>query len=249
VLWKNQDTLKVEKGVLVLSMSEQVRATVLVKGRVQRVGYRDRVKEIARQMGLAGSVRNIDDYDDVMVTVEGDREKVGQFISEINIHERVINVESIETEFSEYHGEFSTFRIIRGLPDEELGERFDVAVGILYSMDSKLDTLNDKMDTSIGKLDTIIDKVDISNQKLDSLNDKMDVSIGKLDTIIDKVDISNQKLDSLNDKMDVSIGKLDNITGTLEKFRDETNNNFLDLKINQIKGCPTGESTTDIIQR
>ena len=141
--------------------------------------------------------------------------------SEIHIHERVINVESIETENSEYQGQFGTFRIIRGLPDEELGERFDVAVGILYSMDSKLDTLNDKMDTSIGKLDTIIDKVDISNQKLDSLNDKMDVSIGKLD----------------------------NITGTLEKFRDETNNNFLDLKINQIKGCPTGESTTDIIQR
>lgn len=143
MLWKNQDTLKVEKGVLIKRMPDLVKATVLVKGRVYHVGYRGRIKEIARQMGLTGSVKNIDDYENVLVTVEGDREKVGQFLREIEIHEQIINVESIETEFSEYLGEFKIFKIIRGTLEEEMCEGLDAIIAIHYSQDSKRDPLNE----------------------------------------------------------------------------------------------------------
>jgi len=39
------------------------KALIHVKGKVQRVGYRDEVEEIARQLEITGFVENIKPYD------------------------------------------------------------------------------------------------------------------------------------------------------------------------------------------
>ena len=39
------------------------RARIIGKGRVQRVGYRDEVEEIARRLGIKGFVENVKPYD------------------------------------------------------------------------------------------------------------------------------------------------------------------------------------------
>ncbi|MCX8093574.1 MAG: acylphosphatase [Candidatus Goldbacteria bacterium] len=55
---------------------------LLVKGHVQRVGYRSYCREKANKLGLKGYVMNLPDGD-VEIEVYGDTEKIKEFISEI----------------------------------------------------------------------------------------------------------------------------------------------------------------------
>ena len=71
------------------------RALILVKGKVQRVGYRDEVEEIARQLEISGFVENVKPYD-VRIVAEGEDIKMERFIEEIRIKRYPIDVEHLE---------------------------------------------------------------------------------------------------------------------------------------------------------
>ncbi len=60
-------------------MTDQLRAHVWVKGRVQGVGFRAYVELVARQAGVTGWVRNVG-YDTVESVAEGERADVERFI-------------------------------------------------------------------------------------------------------------------------------------------------------------------------
>ncbi|MGB9727647.1 MAG: acylphosphatase [Nitrososphaeria archaeon] len=89
------------------------RATIVAKGDVQRVGYRDNVERIARKLNLTGYVENLKPYD-VKVVAEGSEENLKQFIELIKIQKFQIFVESLEVSWSDPTGEFSCFEIKRG---------------------------------------------------------------------------------------------------------------------------------------
>jgi acylphosphatase len=57
-----------------------VRCRAIVSGRVQGVFYRDSCQQMARRLGVAGSVRNRDDGT-VEVFAEGEREAVDQLLA------------------------------------------------------------------------------------------------------------------------------------------------------------------------
>ena len=107
------------------------RARIIVKGRVQRVGYRDEVEEIARGLGIKGFVENIKPYD-IRIVTEGEDEAISEFIERIKIKRFPIDVESVEVSFEDFKGEFEYFEIKRGDWQEELGERLDAAGKLLY---------------------------------------------------------------------------------------------------------------------
>ena len=107
------------------------RAEIIVKGDVQRVGYRDRVEKIARKLGIKGFVENLKPYD-VRIIAEADEEVLQEFIKAIEIKKAPIFVEKIEANYSEPTGEFKFFEIKRGNWEEELGERLDTAGNLLY---------------------------------------------------------------------------------------------------------------------
>ena len=104
-------------------------ARIIAKGRVQRVGYRDEVEEIARRLGINGFVENIKPYD-IRIVTEG--EAISEFIERIKIKRFPIDVESVEVSFEDFKGEFEYFEIKRGDWQEELGERLDTAGKLLY---------------------------------------------------------------------------------------------------------------------
>ena len=56
------------------------RARIIVKGKVQRVGYRDEVEEIARRLGIKGFIENVKPYD-VRIVAEGEDEAISEFIA------------------------------------------------------------------------------------------------------------------------------------------------------------------------
>lgn len=107
------------------------RVTVIAKGEVQRVGYRDEVQRIARKLGIVGYVENLKPYD-VKIVAEGGEDRLKEFLELIKIQKFPIFVESIEVKWSDATGEFSYFEIKRGEWLEELFERLDAAGRLLY---------------------------------------------------------------------------------------------------------------------
>ena len=107
------------------------RVEIIASGRVQRVGFRDLVETIAQDLGLSGTVENQKPYD-VRIVAEGEEEALQAFVEGLKVERGQIRVRDLEVRWSEATGEFPYFQILRGDWHEELGERFDVAVGLLY---------------------------------------------------------------------------------------------------------------------
>lgn len=144
------------------------RAVIHVKGRVQRVGYRDEVEEIARQLEIAGFVKNIKPYD-VQIIAEGEDSNIEQFIRQIKIKRFPINVEMVEVQLKEFKSEFEYFKIKRGEWQEEIGERLDMAGKLLHksielSTESVIigNKMLDKQDDMLEKQDKMLEKQDES---------------------------------------------------------------------------------------
>jgi len=107
------------------------RAVITAKGDVQRVGYRDTVQKIARDLEITGCIRNIEPYD-VRMIAEGYEKKLKQFIEAIKTERYPIFVKDLDVEWGDATAEFEYFKIIRGDWTEELFERVDVAGALLY---------------------------------------------------------------------------------------------------------------------
>ena len=139
------------------------RATIITKGDVQRVGYRDVVEKIARKLKLTGFVENLKPYD-VKIVVECEEDILDEFITRIRIDEPPVSVEDIDVEFGAATGEFEYFEIRRGDWKEELGECMDTAGAMLY-MSVRLgersveigEKMLDKQDTTIQILKDVKD--------------------------------------------------------------------------------------------
>ena len=162
------------------------RVKILVSGRVQRVGYRDRVAEIARNLGLKGTVYNLEDDVSVEIIAEGDEKQLEEFVKLVNIQDSPVHVEKLDVSYEDPTDEFKYFKIRRGEPTEELGERLDVAGTLLYSVDKKLDKMNDNLGKKIDKTNENTNK---TNEKLDSFSnatmnrfDTVDTKYGKIST-------------------------------------------------------------------
>jgi Acylphosphatases len=177
------------------------RAMITAKGDVQRVGYRDRVQKIARDLKITGCVRNIEPYD-VRMIAEGDENRLKQFIEAIKTERYPIFVKELDVEWGDATGEFEYFKMIRGDWREELSGRFDVAGALLYrsvelgEKSIKLGEENiaigrhmlEKQDTMIEKQDTMIEKQDLMLEKQDTMIEKQDTMIEKQDLMLDKQD-------------------------------------------------------------
>jgi len=124
------------------------RAVIHVKGRVQRVGYRDEVEEIARQLEIAGFVENIKPYD-VQIIAEGEDSNIEQFIRQIKIKKFPINVELIEVQIKEFKSEFEYFKIKRGEWQEEIGESVVETKGLRQDLKSYMEERFDSLEHEI----------------------------------------------------------------------------------------------------
>mgnify|MGYP001477224399 CR=1 FL=1 len=98
------------------------RVAIIARGRVQKVGYRDEVEEIARKLKITGFVENVKPYD-VRIVAEGEDEHIDVFIKKIKINRFPIDVENVEMDFDDFKGEFDYFEINRGEWGEEIAER------------------------------------------------------------------------------------------------------------------------------
>lgn len=85
-----------------------VRVHIWITGFVQGVFYRYTTKEMARNFGLTGWVRNLPDGR-VEVIAEGDRDKVEKLIVWCYEGPSHARVDHVQMEWEEYQGEFENF--------------------------------------------------------------------------------------------------------------------------------------------
>ena len=133
-----------------------IRLTAYVSGRVQRVGYRAKVVSLAYEMNLVGLVQNRSDGK-VLVIAEGKRIELEKFASALRIKNAIIDVETINTQYTQGSCEYSSFKKVTG--PEEVGERLDDGIELLKElvfginkMLGKQDQMLDKQDATIGEI-------------------------------------------------------------------------------------------------
>ena len=87
-----------------------VRARLIVKGKVQGVGYRAFAVRIASQRGLCGGVRNLDDGR-VELEVEGSKDQILILIEHVKTGPPASRVTDVEVVWSPATGRFSDFQV------------------------------------------------------------------------------------------------------------------------------------------
>jgi len=189
------------------------RAEITAKGDVQRVGYRDAVEKIARELNITGSVENLKPYD-VKIVAEGEEDILDEFISHISIKKFPISVKDLDIEFRAATGEFEYFEIRRGDWGEELGERMDVAGSLLYR----------SVELGEESVKSGRESVELSKESVKLGEDS--VGIGK--AMLEKQDANTQILTDLRDQTQQNFVMLDTkygrIADTMEKLIDEMRN-------------------------
>jgi len=84
-------------------MQDRIRAHVFVSGRVQGVYYRATTRDTARERGVDGWVRNLDDGR-VEAVFEGDREAVEAMVGWCHAGSPKARVEGVSVEYDEPAG-------------------------------------------------------------------------------------------------------------------------------------------------
>jgi acylphosphatase len=176
------------------------RAVINVRGRVQRVGFRDFVAETANGMDIGGIVRNLPDGR-VEIVAEADRKALEEFIKLIRPKDDpLIKVTGVDVEFKPASGGFEYFDIKYEDFDREGFERIGTAAAYLKRIDKKQDVM-------IGKQDQMLDKQD----------ETINVLGGKIDSVGDKVEGVGNKVDALREETGGNFDRLDDKYGEISK--------------------------------
>lgn len=91
-------------------MSEKVRLSAIVHGRVQGVGFRFFAQLRASELGLTGYVRNRWDGT-VEVVAEGEGDALRRFLGELRMGPRSAIADRIDVRWEDYTGEFRYFEV------------------------------------------------------------------------------------------------------------------------------------------
>jgi len=131
------------------------RAIITVKGKVQKVRYRSKVKEIADELGVVGDVENLADGP-VRIYAEAEEGILDDFIAKINIRNHLIDVRDVSASFEAATGEFNVFKKIITGTMYEVAERLDEAAGLLERLTGAVIHGNEK----------IVGTIELGNEKI-----------------------------------------------------------------------------------
>lgn len=91
-------------------MAENVRAHVIITGRVQGVAFRADTRWTAQRMGVFGWVRNRQDGS-VEAVIEGEKERVEKMLAWCRRGPALAHVDEVKLQWEPFTGEFTQFSI------------------------------------------------------------------------------------------------------------------------------------------
>jgi len=133
-----------------MKMSDEVvRAEMTVKGKVQKVQFRNFAKETAKKYHLVGTAMNLSNYDeDVAIICEGPRKTIQQYVQDLKENARQpMRINAIQVEYAMATGEFEDFTFKRSTDmTSALGERLDCLIEYMKLIDQRLEKLDSKVE-------------------------------------------------------------------------------------------------------
>jgi len=188
-----------------------IRARIIVKGKVQAGGYRYIIEEAAYTHHLTGRVWNQDDGT-VQLICEGQKRDIQQFQESIWLDDFMVQVRNMEVKFLPATGEFEYFDRIPDLdPSRATLERADAAARALRALDTHL---SGKLDTGFGAVSSGIRTMDSHITSMDSHITSMDSHITSMDSHITAMD---SHIGRRFDRLDQSYGKFGKTLKTVSK--------------------------------
>ncbi len=182
------------------------RVEITARGDVQKVGFRDAVQRAARELGLSGTVQNVEPYD-VRIVAEGEEAALKEFVKAINIQDGPIRVQELDVSWAPATGEFQYFKILRGDWQEELGERFDTAVVLLHRS------------IELGEQNLMVSKESLMVSKENLMVSKENLSVGKM--MLEKQDRMLDKQDQMLEKQDETLGEIRGMRSDLQEYMEK----------------------------
>jgi len=197
---------------------------IIVRGRVQKFGYRRLVDEAAFDLGITGYVKNLDDKKTVEIFAEHeDMAIIRKFVEKIKIVEYPIRVEQVEMKEVQPGG-YGGFEVIEG--PLEIENRESIEAGAIYmrklatEMKMTREELGNKMDEGFAKL----------GDKMDTLSNKMDNGFTKLGDKLDKFsdnthkrfDVMEQKYGTISENLDKIAKDLHELVEILKMFKPKS---------------------------
>ncbi|MEM1941672.1 MAG: acylphosphatase [Candidatus Nitrosocaldus sp.] len=185
---------------------------LIVRGRVQRVGFRRYVLEHARALGLKGNVRNEDD-DSMHIHAQGDDEyTLNRFIELIKNAPSpayVSSVEIIPTQVEEH----KSFKIVYGELGDELQEGFG-------AMQSAFDDYRQEFRAYVGEFRSFASRTDANfadlKQEIRSTREDLKQEIrGVRDELKAFADRTDNNFITLTTKYDIIAERMDKILAAL----------------------------------
>jgi acylphosphatase len=168
------------------------RIILLVSGKVQQAGYRDRVIELGKNLGLTGYAENLPDGM-VKIVAEGDENKLEIFKEIVNIKNTLINVEYIEHRYTESTGEFSSFHKL--VSEGETDARLDTAANLMKEL---IVAVKSGFNGTIEAVKSVKEDTSKMLEKQDKMLDKQDESLKMQTMMLDKQDESLKILNNIN---------------------------------------------------
>ncbi|MEA3294305.1 MAG: acylphosphatase [Euryarchaeota archaeon] len=183
------------------------KVTLHVSGNVQRVGYRAKVKSIAKVLDIKGSIQNLPDGK-VKIIAQGEQTELDKLIHDINISNSLINVTNIEQEYSIPSDDYEDFDKVVG--DGETDERLDNALDLFKKLiavtEDGFNRLENKQDQTIDKISDVGKEL---GDKIDQVGDKVDQSRIEISSDIHSLrDDFNTLFDTRISKMECELAEI-----------------------------------------
>ncbi|KAF5424432.1 Acylphosphatase [Candidatus Methanomarinus sp.] len=191
------------------------KVTLYVSGNVQRVGYRAKVKSIAKALGIKGSIQNLPGGK-VKIIAQGEQTELDKLIHDINISNNLINVTNIKQEYSIPSDDYEDFDKVvgGGETDERLDNALDLFKKLIAVTEDGFNRLENKQDQTIDKISDLGkelgDKIDQVGYKVDQVGYKVDQVGYKVDQ--SRIEISSDihsLRDDFNTLFDARISKME----------------------------------------
>ncbi len=217
---------------------------VVIEGdRVQDVGYRLYLLNVAEDFGLKGfQAKNIGK--NVEVLVEGAEETVKAFIEEVSLkYPEHAEVKAVKV--YEYEGNVIDIEAFyRRLNIEQLIKIVNIGIGMLEKQDGMLekqdkmlekqDKMIEKQDKMLEKQDKMLEKQDKMLEKQDKMLEKQDRMLEKQDKMLEKQDLMLEKQDKMLEKQDILINEVRDLRKDLKTYMEERFQK-IELEIAKIK--------------
>ena len=154
------------------------RTNIRISGKVQGVGLRVRIKAVADEIGVRGTVENLDDGS-VLVVCEAERAKIENFVRQIRDQADPATITDMLVEDGSPATGLGSFKIKFGDTDTEMLTAIFMGTEALRRLDKKQDKMLDKQDH-------MLEAQKETNAIMKSVDGKMDSSLEN-DTEILKV--------------------------------------------------------------